>query len=136
MGEQTQLKGTGNLCDEEQIDWIVTTDTIYHQDLIRPLFDTMDRLVTRSQSLVAMTNEEQEGQPSPPPQPAAPRILVAVERRDPILLDRALDYSDRIFVRRQIDPDELKRAASKWGGKEWDWEEMEDVEVWELTVAG
>jgi hypothetical protein len=100
-------------------DLIITADTLYHDELIPPLLRTLHHLVSVS---------------SIPDRPA-PKCFVALERRDPALIDRALKSAreewafacERVPLRKLVKA--MARADLKWAKEDWD-----GVEIWELSL--
>lgn len=98
----------------DSIDLIVTTDTIYASDLVDPLFRAIKALAT----------------------PGHTRILLALERRDPAMVDGALQRAREVHgvSFKPIDPEVIVKAAAAHGNKAWTSEDIEDVQVLELTL--
>ncbi|KDN41338.1 hypothetical protein K437DRAFT_178434 [Tilletiaria anomala UBC 951] len=112
----SSLVGRGNHGKEtvQPIDFILTTDTLYAGDLVHPLLHTIKRLVT----------------------PGHTRVLLALERRDPVFVERAFDCARSIFgfSLHAVSQCELRQATEQFGNAQWDWEELEDIEVWQLSI--
>ncbi|ESK96841.1 hypothetical protein Moror_6419 [Moniliophthora roreri MCA 2997] len=96
-------------------DLILTADTVYEPSLVSPLLRTIHSLSSSSH-------------PSPP-------VLLCLERRDPLLIDRALaEARDRwSFVVDRIPNKKLLKAMNKTGLK-WDKSDWEGVEIYKLTL--
>ena len=105
---------------EPPFDLIVTADTIYSDELARPLLRCLHKLATLSTS---------ESGSSPP-------VYVCVERRDPGLLDRTLEEAESAwgFTAERIRETKIKRAMKR-GGVTWDKSDWEGVEIWKLQVS-
>ncbi|KAF7969025.1 hypothetical protein HWV62_28640 [Athelia sp. TMB] len=99
---------------------IVTSDTIYSIDLIRPLFRTLHGL--------CMLSLEAN------PHRRSPVIYVCIERRESDLIDRALAEAKTIwgFGAVQICQDRILKAMEK-GGIEWNDDDWGGVEIWKLV---
>lgn len=101
-------------------DLIITADTLYHDELINPLLRTLHHLVSIS-----------SGPDGPPP-----KCLIALERRDPVLIDRALTSArkDWGFACERVPPRKLVKAMARaklqWAKEDWD-----GVEIWELYLS-
>lgn len=105
-------------------DLIVTTDTLYHSDLIDPLFRTILALVRASRAAQAGEAE------------ADPAILVALERRDSALIDTALQRAaEHGFALSQVPLRTLRKAVDQHLGATWPREDWAGVEVWEFKVG-
>lgn len=95
-------------------DLIVTTDTIYHPSLLPALLSTLKHL-----SLIS----------------SAPPILLALERRDPALIDSALDEARRWgFECKRVGGPRIGKSVERHLG--WKKEDWEGVEVWKLRFRG
>ncbi|KIO06512.1 hypothetical protein M404DRAFT_999152 [Pisolithus tinctorius Marx 270] len=96
-------------------DLIVSSDTLYDESLIDPLFATLQ----------ALCNQGRDTTSSLPNKP--PVILIALERRDPALISTALARAPVPLV--QVPTKKLKKALDRsdiqWDGADWD-----GVEIW------
>lgn len=94
------------------VDIVFTADTIYAPELIAPLWQTVRRLC----------NERTQ-------------VLVCVERRDPALIERALEEAQDAFgfSMDRVPAKKLARSLKK-GGVEWEKEDWEGVELWKLQL--
>lgn len=93
-----------------EFDLIVTTDTVYTSELIRPLLTTLKSLSDLSTR--------------PPP------IYLALERRDPALVENFFNMAEQLnFKADQIDHSSLVKLTEQMG---WDLEDWEGVEIWKL----
>lgn len=95
-----------------EVDWIVTADTIYHPSLLPHLF----------RSIIHISNmvEKKSGK--------SPSIWLALERRDPRLVDSALEMAKEMDIDlKRIGHGRVVKAVEKvnWGWKEADWEGVE-----------
>ncbi len=125
--QKIAASGSGN-CDARHLDWldadaalpfqthcpidlVLTTDTLYVPELAAPLFRTIRKLAT----------------------PGHTRVFVALERRDPGMVDRTLADATKEHGMRfePIARDTLRRDADRFGNPGWDWDELEDVQVYE-----
>lgn len=105
-------------------DLIVTTDTLYHSDLIDPLFRSILALVRASRAAQDSTATD-------------PTILVALERRDSALIDAALQRAtEHGFVLSHVPARLLRKAVDQHLGATWERDDWAGVEVWEFKVAG
>jgi hypothetical protein len=104
-------------------DLIVTTDTIYHPSLLPALLSTLKHLSLLSLSTTC----------SPPS--ATPPILLALERRDPSLIDSALvEARSWGFECKRIGGQRIGKSVERHLG--WTREDWEGVEVWKLRYRG
>ncbi|KAF8522239.1 hypothetical protein BU17DRAFT_44747 [Hysterangium stoloniferum] len=94
-------------------DLILTADTIYKTELIVPLMRSLHVLSTTSN----------------------PPIYLALERRDPILIDNALQLAQGMwsFSAQRVSCKKISKAMLKAGCK-WDKGEWEGVEIWRLVL--
>lgn len=100
-------------------EYILTTDTLYHPTLLEPLLRTLQVLSTHPD------------QGSPPP------ILVALERRDPALIDSALERAKEVgFDVKRVSKGRVAKAVSKAWGWEKDDEGWEGIEIWRWKWRG
>lgn len=89
-----------------KIDVITTSDTFYAPHLLIPLLETLQHLSVMSQ----------------------PVIYVGLERRDPGLIDRAMEEAKGIGLKlNRIDGGKIERLMIESG---WEVEEWDDVEIW------
>ncbi|KAF9227545.1 hypothetical protein BS17DRAFT_793242 [Gyrodon lividus] len=102
-------------------DLIISSDTLYDASLTDPFFRTV-------RALSALCLSGCQTQTSTPPKP--PLIILALERRDPQLINRALSRAPVSLTRvptkkiRKV----LKRAGMLWDAVDWD-----GVEVWRVS---
>ncbi|KAF9246209.1 hypothetical protein BU15DRAFT_40104 [Melanogaster broomeanus] len=99
-------------------DLIVSSDTLYDASLIDPFFHTMSALSAFS----LLHCQTPTFMPQKPP-----LVLLALERRDPQLIDRALSRSPVTLT--QVPTKKLRKALER-AGMSWDTEVWEGVEVW------
>jgi hypothetical protein len=100
-------------------DLIVTADTLYAPHLTDPLLRTLRHLL----SLSARRS-------------AQPPTYVALERRDPALVDAALAAATaRWGMTCARVPHGAVAKAMRRGGVEWDAEEWEGVEIWKFALS-
>ncbi|KAH9934621.1 uncharacterized protein B0H18DRAFT_869423 [Fomitopsis serialis] len=99
-------------------DLIISSDTLYATEIVQPLFRTLHALTTLS---------AKHGCRSPP-------VYLAIERRDPLLIDLALADAVRLwdFTAERVPHKKIVKALEK-GGANWDKEDWDDVEIWKLT---
>ncbi|KIJ68972.1 hypothetical protein HYDPIDRAFT_79807, partial [Hydnomerulius pinastri MD-312] len=106
-------------------DLIVSSDTLYDASLIDPFFRTVR----------ALSKPRLQHQPhAPAPSPLRPPLLLlALERRDPQLISRALSCAPIPLT--QVPTKKLKKALER-AGMQWDRLDWEGVEVWRGSVDG
>jgi hypothetical protein len=106
-------------CLAPPFDLILTADTLYTSELVAPLLRTLHHLVVLS---------------SVPGKPA-PRTFLALERRDPALIEAALiEAADTWgFVCERVPPRKIAKAMEK-GGLKWEKADYDGVEVWTLAL--
>ncbi|POW13432.1 hypothetical protein PSHT_07692 [Puccinia striiformis] len=94
------------------IDLIVSADTVYTVELIRPLLTTLTKLTTMSLK--------------------QPLIYIALERRDPNLVDSFFRIAVEMgFRATQVEHNRLRKWVDSMGWIDGDWEA---VEVWKLCM--
>jgi hypothetical protein len=118
-------------------DSIVTTDTIYHADLIEPLIKTLRTLsilaasAKRIDSQSKNPNEKSEASSYPP-------IYVALENRDPKLVNSALDAAKAHgFILKRISQSRVDKCLLKSG---WSWDrdakqDYDGIQLWKWRLA-
>ncbi|TFY60280.1 hypothetical protein EVJ58_g5252 [Rhodofomes roseus] len=99
-------------------DLIISSDTLYAAEIVHPLFRTLHALITLS---------AEHGCRSPP-------VYLAIERRDPSLIDLALADAVKLwgFAAERVPHKKVVKALDK-GGVKWDKEDWEGVEIWRFT---
>ncbi|KAJ6596833.1 hypothetical protein DFH09DRAFT_1132850, partial [Mycena vulgaris] len=103
-------------------DLIVSADTIYDLALVTPFLRTLHALCTLSAAALSSSR--------------APMVFISLERRDPAVIDRALEEASVWgFTVNRVAPRKVSKALVKSGIK-WDKEDWDDVEVWRLTLQG
>ena len=104
---------------EPPFDLIVTSDTIYIPQLVQPLLRTIHALASLSSA---------SGK--------SPLILLCFERRDPLLIDHALNDARQVWG---LEPERVPhkklvqamgKACLKWNKEDWD-----GVELWKLKLV-
>jgi hypothetical protein len=115
-------------------DSIVTTDTIYHADLIEPLIKTL-----RTLSILAASAKRIDSQHKNPNEtPSYPPIYVALENRDPKLVDSALDAAKAHgFILKRISQSRVDKGLLKSG---WSWDrdakqDYDGIQLWKWRLA-
>ena len=93
-------------------DLIISSDTLYDVSLIQPFFRTVRALAASSREIEPLT---------------PPLFLLALERRDPQLIDGALACAPVPLTRV---PDKKVRKALERSGVRWDASDWEGVEIW------
>ncbi|KAH9819093.1 hypothetical protein DFH28DRAFT_957629 [Melampsora americana] len=102
--EDTELE------NKKEFDLIVTTDTVYTSELLRPLLMTLKHLSDSSTR--------------PPP------IYLALERRDPTLVENFFNMAEELdFKADRIDRNSLVKVTEQMG---WELDDWEGVEIWKL----
>ncbi|TFK42665.1 hypothetical protein BDQ12DRAFT_719518 [Crucibulum laeve] len=103
-------------------DLIFSADTVYSVSLIDPLLRTCHHLSTLSAAAS--------------PSSRMPTVLLCIERRDPMLVDRLLaEAKDKWnFNVERIPRKHVVRAVEK-RQTAWDKSEWEDVEIWKLKLS-
>jgi hypothetical protein len=100
-------------------DVLVSADTIYHPQLLHPLCRTLRAAVLASR---------RDG--------VEPHVLLALERRDPALVDEALRTAERHgFALQRLPPRKVRRAVDAHLGSAWPRDEWEEVELWTLQLV-
>lgn len=100
-------------------DLIVTADTLYRQDLVAPLLRTIK----------AISIQSRKGKRFPP-------VFVALERRDPEVIERALELAkEEGFGCKKITDGKVRKCLDAVGFK-WDKEDWEGVEIWRWIYKG
>ena len=99
-------------------DLIISADTVYATELVEPMLRTLHAL-----SMLSSPSH-------------FPPILLCIERRDPILVDRLLaDAKGKWgFTVERIPHKKLVKAIEK-SGTRWAKDEWDDVELWKLRLA-
>ncbi|PUU81195.1 hypothetical protein B9Z19DRAFT_950224, partial [Tuber borchii] len=114
--------GGGGGGEEEEVEVIVTADTFYKQDLVRPLILTIRDLCIVS-ARCARGGSGKEGK-------RFPLVLVAVEVRDRGLLQCALEVAAREgFECRKVGDGRVRRGLEA-AGVHWAKEEWDGGEIW------
>lgn len=117
-------------------DSIVTTDTIYHADLIEPLIKTL-----RTLSLLAASAKRiysQSKNPNETDEPSYPPVYVALENRDPKLVNNALDAAKAHgFILKRISQSRVDKCLLKSG---WSWDrdakqDYDGIQLWKWRLA-
>lgn len=109
--------------EEEEVEVIVTADTFYKQDLVRPLILTIRALCIASARCVR-GGSGKEGKKR------FPLVLVAVEVRDRGLLQCALEVAAREgFECRKVGDGRVRRGLEA-AGVHWAKEEWDGGEIW------
>ncbi|KAG9001616.1 hypothetical protein FRB95_011418 [Tulasnella sp. JGI-2019a] len=105
-------------------DLIITSDTIFSVDLSPHLIRTIHHLCQLS--AVAVNDEDKLRYPI---------VYLALENRDPITTNRALDEARDVwgFTLTRVLQSKVG-SAMKRGGVDWTPEEWEGVEIWRLTL--
>lgn len=100
---RTKEWASQSLGADQSFDTLITTDTIYHPSLIRPLLCTL-----RAFSLLGPATQR------------TPPILVALERRDPALVDAALQQAREMgFDTKRVGQGRIGKCLQKAGWGSW-----------------
>ncbi|CAA7271779.1 unnamed protein product [Cyclocybe aegerita] len=99
-------------------DLIISADTVYAADLVDPMLRTLHALSTLSASTAH-----------------CPTVLLCIERRDPLLVDRLLsDAKDKWnFAVERVQHRKLVKAVEK-SGAGWTKSDWDGVELWKLKL--
>lgn len=115
---------------------IVTTDTIYHADLVHPLLKTLRTLSVLAASAKRInTNSNRSDDQS---LPSYPSIYVALENRDPALVKVALDSAkDYGFTVKRISQTRVDKCLAKSG---WSWDrdakqDYDGIQIWKWRLS-
>lgn len=103
----TQVSGNGlpKSLQDRKIDIITTSDTFYAPHLLMPLLETLKALSA-----------------------SQPVIYVGLERRDPGLIDQAMEEARLMGLKlNRIDKSKIDKLMVEAG---WEIEEWDDVEIW------
>lgn len=101
-------------------DLILTADTIYSTDLVKPLLHTLRTLCE-----ISTVNSPKGAKRIPP-------VYLCLERRDPTLVEYVLAEAAKTWTVKQISHKKLAHSLEK-GGLMWEKTEWADVEVWTFT---
>ena len=101
---------------------IITADTIYKEELIRPLLRSLHALALESTPAVGSAS--------------SPLILVCLERRDPLLTETFFDRAKNVwgFKVQRVPATKLRRAVEKGLGCEWS-DGWSEIELWKLKLS-
>lgn len=115
----TTLSGQTRALLEPPFDLITSSDSVYSDALVQPLLRTLHALCTLSITTTTATT---------------PAIYLAIEVRDPLLVQRFLDSArdDYGFKCARVDDARIEGVVRPWG---WDRNEWDGVEVWKLTLG-
>lgn len=112
------LAGDSPVPLELPFDLIVTSDTLYIPQLAQPLLRTIHALASLSSG----------GDKSP-------LILLCFERRDPLLIDQALNDARKVWgLKPERIPQKKLAQAMRRAGLEWNKEDWDGVELWKLKL--
>lgn len=100
-------------------DLIVTADTVYLLSLVEPLLRTATHLCNAS------GREVSSGMQWPP-------IYLAIERRDPIVLDKFVEDARSTFEVEQL-PRRVVSQAMEKSGLRWEKDDWDGVEIWSFA---
>lgn len=100
-------------------DLIVTADTVYLLSLVEPLLRTATHLCDASAVEVSARKQW-------------PPIFLAIERRDPIVLDKFLGDARSDFVVEQLPNRVISHAMGK-NALNWEKDDWDGVEIWSFT---
>lgn len=116
-------------------DSIVTTDTIYHADLVEPLIKTL-----RSLSILAASAKQMERKDGSETVDDLfyPPVYVALENRDPKLVNTALEAAKAHgFILKRISQSRVDKCLLKTG---WSWDrdakqDYDGIQLWKWRLA-
>lgn len=105
-------------------DLIISSDTLYSPEITHPLLRTLHALSSCSISATGTSSS-----------PRSPPVYLCIERRDPVLIDRALAEARETFdfVAERVPHRKLAKALER-GGAVWDKSDWEGIELWKLTL--
>ncbi|KAJ9127329.1 hypothetical protein QFC24_000736 [Naganishia onofrii] len=115
-------------------DIVLTTDTIYHVDLVQPLLRWIRILSVTSQSA-----NDNGLESSDPQTPVYPPVFVALENRDPTLVANALALANSYgFVTKRISQSRVDKCLAKTG---WSWDrslksDYDGIQIWKWRYSG
>ena len=120
-GDPMRITPDGNACGTSAedllappFDLIISSDTLYDVSLVHPFFRTVRALAASSREI------------------EPPLFLLALERRDPQLINEALACAPVPLTRV---PDKKVRKALERSGIRWDTSDWEGVEIWRGAMA-
>lgn len=91
------------------LDMLLTTDTAYEMSLVPPLLQTLHTLATPQHTI----------------------LFIAIERRDPLVLDHTLSLAADLGLHLgRLDPALVRAAAARFGNPAWPAEDVDDLEVY------
>ena len=94
-------------------DLIISSDTLYDESLVHPFFRTVCALAASSREINPLK---------------VPVLLLALERRDAQLIERALSSAPVPLTR--VPTKKIRRAMAR-AGMDWDTSDWEGVEMWQ-----
>lgn len=105
---------------------ILSADTLYEPTLVTPLLRTLHFAASRSPI------------PSTTTTPRSAPVYLCVERRDPAVIDAALDEAVNVwgFTLERVPRRKLSKALERGGFVGWKGEDWEGMEVWKLVLKG
>ena len=103
---------------------IISADTLYEPSLVTPLLRTLHTAATLS--------------PSGPSSTRSAPVFLCVERRDPAVIDAALQEAVDVwgFTLERVPRRKLSKALERAGFAGWKAEDWEGMEVWKLVLKG
>ncbi|WWC67877.1 uncharacterized protein I206_101794 [Kwoniella pini CBS 10737] len=108
----------------KEINFIILSDTFYTIELIKPLWKTLILISIFSSN----TSKNKKSN--------LPIIYISLERRDSILIDKALDEGKNLgFNLKQIHKLTLKKEIEKYWNN-WKDEDWDDIEIWKCRWKG
>lgn len=115
-------------------DVILTTDTIYHVDLVQPLLRWI-----RILSIISENTNNNGIDSSRTQTPTYPPVYVALENRDPNLVAHALALATSYgFVTKRISQSRVDKCLAKTG---WSWDrslkpDYDGIQIWKWRYSG
>lgn len=114
---------------------IVSSDTLYSPGLTQPLLRTIRALSVLSTHTHTHTHATASADTAIGAPARAPPVYLCIERRDPVLIDRALAEAREAFgfLVERVPHRKLARALDK-AGAAWDKEDWDGIEIWKLRL--
>lgn len=114
---------------------IVTTDTIYHADLVHPLLKTIRTLSILAATTKRTSKDDNSNEKSLPNYPS---VYVALENRDPTLVNSALEAAKEYgFTVKRISQTRVDKCLTKSG---WSWDrdakqDYDGIQIWKWRLS-
>lgn len=136
----SSLEGSSSIpedCREWLEPWeaIVTTDTVYHVDLVHPLLKTIRTLSILAAAAKRTAKDDKLEDKSVPNYPS---VYVALENRDPSLVSSALETAKQYgFTVKRISQTRVDKCLTKSG---WSWDrdakqDYDGIQIWKWRLS-